>query len=515
MSKIFLYGPPGCGKSTAGRALADCLGLVFLDLDEAVEQAAGMTVAQIVTGQGEAAFREREAAALREAVGGPAGVIALGGGALLRPENRALAESGGVVICLDAGLDTLVARLRADGKERPLLAVDLRKKLSALLKKRREHYRSFGLQIDGDRLDPGQLAGRIQAAAGRFRVGGMGLEYDVLVQPGGLGELGDLLLRRGLDGPVALVTESNVGPLYAERVVAALQAAGYPVQVLTNPAGEGAKTLATVANLWRDFLQAGLDRRSTVVALGGGATGDLAGFAAAAYLRGIRWVAVPTSLLAMVDASLGGKTGVDLPEGKNLVGAFHPPRLVLADPEVLSTLSEVELRSGLAEVVKHGVIADPGLFEQCAAGPGAVKSDLAGIVRRAMAVKVAVIQADPYEGGARAALNLGHTVGHALETVSGYRLRHGEAVAIGMVAEARLAERLGLAAAGLSGRIAAALSGLDLPVEIPPGLSPQALVAAMRVDKKKAAGVVHFSLPVEIGKVETGVAVENLELIFL
>jgi len=223
---------------------------------------------------------------------------------------------------------------------------------------------------------------------------------------------------------------------------------------------------------------------------------------------------VPTSLLGMVDASLGGKTGVDLPEGKNLVGAFHPPLLVLADPETLSTLPSAELSSGLAEVVKHGIIADPALFEMCAAGPKVVNGGLVGIVHRAMAVKVAVIQADPFERGPRAALNLGHTVGHAVESVSGYRLRHGEAVAIGMVAEAQLAERLGMAAAGLSTRIAAALECLSLPVAIPPALPRQDLVDAMRVDKKKTAGVIHFSLPVDIGRVETGVAVEDLGLIF-
>jgi shikimate kinase / 3-dehydroquinate synthase len=514
MKKIFLYGPPGSGKSTAGKALADSLGLFFLDLDEAIEQKAGMTIEQIMHAQGEAAFRELEAPALCDAARGPAGVIALGGGALLALENRELVESIGAVICLDAGLDILVARLSANGKERPLLAGDLRKKLSALLKARREHYLSFGSRIDGGRLDPGQLAWQLQVAAGRFRVGGMGADYDVIVQPGGLDGLGSLLREHRLDGPVALVTERNVGLLYTGRAVASLQDSGYPVQVLTNPAGEDAKTLETVSGLWQAFLQSGLDRCSTVVALGGGVTGDLAGFAAATYLRGVPWVAVPTSLLAMVDASLGGKTGIDLPEGKNLVGAFHPPRLVLADPETLSTLPEVELRSGLAEVVKHGIIADPALFQLCAAGPEAVKGELGGIVRRAMAVKVAVIQADPYERGPRAALNLGHTVGHAVESVSGYRLRHGEAVAIGMVTEARLAERLGIAAAGLSGRIAAALVCLDLPVEIPPELPRQALVEAMRVDKKKAAGVVRFSLPADIGRVETGVAVEDLSSIF-
>jgi shikimate kinase/3-dehydroquinate synthase len=510
MSKIFLYGPPGSGKSTAGKALADSLGMAFLDLDEAIEQKTGMSIGQIMSGQGEAAFRRLEAAILRDTVGGPERVIALGGGSLLARGNRKLVESIGTVICLYAGLEILVARLCADGKERPLLVGDLRKKLSALLLARREHYLSFTSRIDSGRLDPSQLAWQLQISAGRFRVGGMGADYSVIVQPGGLDDLGSLLREYRLDGPVALVTEKNVAPLYAKRALASLQDSGYPVQVLTNPAGESAKTLKTISGLWRIFLKSGLDRHSTVVALGGGVTGDLAGFAAATYMRGVPWVVVPTSLLAMADASLGGKTGVDLPEGKNLVGAFHPPCLVLADPETLSTLPEVELRSGLAEVVKHGIIADPALFELCAAGPLAIKDELVGIVRRAMAVKLVFIQADPYERGQRAALNLGHTVGHALESVSRYRLRHGEAVAIGMVTEAHLAERLGIAAVGLSGRIEAVLACLNLPVKIPSDLSRQALVEAMRVDKKKASGVVHFSLPVDIGRVEIGVAVEHL-----
>jgi 3-dehydroquinate synthase len=266
--------------------------------------------------------------------------------------------------------------------------------------------------------------------------------------------------------------------------------------------------------MWRGFLQGGLDRRSTVVALGGGVAGDMAGFAASSFMRGVNWVGIPTSLLAMVDASLGGKTGIDLPEGKNLVGAFHPPRLVLADPGLLASLPDAELRSGLAEVVKHGIISDPGLFELCSAGYEAVKSDLDGIVRRAMAVKIAIIEADPYERGIRAALNLGHTVGHAVELVSEFKLRHGEAIAIGTVVEARLAERLGRAQSGLSEEIAVTFAELGLPTKIPAELPRQAIIQAMKVDKKKSSGVVKFALPVEIGRVEVGVAVEDLNLIF-
>jgi 3-dehydroquinate synthase len=284
--------------------------------------------------------------------------------------------------------------------------------------------------------------------------------------------------------------------------------------MLTIPAGEYHKTLDTVSFLWRGFLAAGMDRKSTVLALGGGVTGDLAGFAAAAFMRGIPWVGVPTSLLAMVDSSLGGKTGCDLAEGKNLVGAFHSPSLVLSDPNTLSTLPEDELRSGLGEVVKHGIIADPALFNMCTQGYATVKANLPEIVRRAMAVKVRVIEADPFERGLRATLNLGHTIGHAVETVSGYRLKHGEAVAIGMVKEARLAERMGIAAAGLSETIAATLIELGLPVNIPPDLSLTDIIHTMRYDKKMNSGVVRFALPVAIGEVQAAVEVENLNLAF-
>lgn len=515
MKHICLYGPPGSGKSTVGKYLAKKLDLPFVDLDIVIEQKAGMTIPHIMAELGEPAFRDQESAALRDVLAGQGHVIALGGGALLRDENRALAEAAGTVVCLHAKLEALLARLSQDEDRRPLLAGNLEQKLPALLEKRGEHYHSFPLYFDSTHLEPQRIAWQIELALGRFRVSGMGQAYDVIVAPGGLDQLGGLLRERSLNGPVAVVTESNVGPLYAQRAEQSLRAAGYDdLTVITVPAGEPSKTLETVQDVWRGFLRAGLDRKSTVVALGGGVTGDMAGFAASAYMRGIPWVGLPSSLLSMVDASLGGKTGVDLPEGKNLIGAFHPPSLVLADPNLLASLPEAELRSGLAEVVKHGIISDPGLFETCAAGYAAVKSDLAGIVRRAMAVKIAVIEADPYERGIRAALNLGHTVGHAVELVSGFKLRHGEAIAIGTLVEARLAERLGLAASGLSEEIGVVLEQLGLPTRIPADMRHDAIVSAMKIDKKKAAGVVRFALPVRIGEVRVGVAVEDLESIF-
>jgi 3-dehydroquinate synthase len=258
-------------------------------------------------------------------------------------------------------------------------------------------------------------------------------------------------------------------------------------------------------------LQAGLERGSPVVALGGGVVGDLAGFAAATFLRGVPWIAVPTTLLAMVDASLGGKTAIDLPQGKNLVGAFHPPRLVLADPGTLATLPRVELRSGMAEVVKAGLIGDAILFQQCGRGWDYIEAHWSEILRRAVAVKIRIIQDDPFESGARAALNLGHTLGHALERASEFGLRHGEAVAIGLVAEARLAERIGLAESGLSESIAGVLKTIGLPVEIPPDFDRRSLLAPLSVDKKRAAGSVRFSLPERVGSVHTGIQLPELE----
>jgi 3-dehydroquinate synthase len=519
MKHIFLYGPSGSGKSTVGKILAGNLNLPFVDVDTEIERAAGKSIPQIMADEGEPAFRDQEAATLGRICAGQAAVVALGGGALLRETSRACAEAAGEVVFLEADVATLVGRLTSGSYERPLLAGDLETKLTGLLERRKAHYQSFFRRVTTMELAPEQIAWKIQQKLGRYPIRGMGSSYDVLVEPGGLKDLGERLKERGLDGPVLVVSDANIAPLYADRALAALRTAGYQAQALVIPAGEAFKTLETVASLWRGFLEAGLDRKSTVVALGGGVVGDLAGFAAATFMRGCAWVAVPTTLLSMVDASLGGKTGFDLPEGKNLVGAFYPPRLVLADPNLLSTLPEAELRSGLAEVVKHGVIADPELFALCAQGWEAVTADLPEIVRRAIGVKALVIEQDPFEKGIRAGLNLGHTVGHAVEIVSRFELRHGEAVAIGMVAEARLAEKLGLTAGGiapsgdfsLSGQIAAVLVGLGLPTEIPPGLPVPAILQAMKFDKKKEAHVVKFALPVRIGGVRVGVAVSDLE----
>lgn len=501
MSHIFLYGPSGTGKSTIGEVLAQRLHLPFVDIDRLMELNVGLRNPQIMEQRGEAAFRDLETAALTDVVAMDSGdkVIALGGGALLRNENRVFAENNGSVILLMAELQTLLERLNEDSNKRPLLAGDLETKLSALLEKRREHYQSFPLKVHVDGKNPEQIACEIQAPLGRHHLSAMG-EYDVIV------DSVERVTNFPYSNPV-IVTDENVAKFHLERIK---QAVSQNVRSVILPAGEEHKNLETVSYMWKSFLENGLDRKSTVIALGGGVIGDMTGFAAATYMRGINWIAVPTTLLSMVDASLGGKTGFDLPEGKNLVGAFYPPKLVLADPSFLRTLPERELISGMAEVVKHGIISDPELFELCSRGIDWVKESLKEIVKRAMAVKIKVIEEDPYEKGIRAALNLGHTVGHAVELVSKFELRHGEAVAIGIVAEARYAEQIGLARKGLADEIAGTLSNLGLPVQIPEGMPRGEIIRAMRVDKKKNSKAIRFALPVEIGKVDL-VDVSDLE----
>jgi 3-dehydroquinate synthase len=333
-----------------------------------------------------------------------------------------------------------------------------------------------------------------------------------LVRPGSLDDLGEKLQELGLKGPLAVVSDENVAALYAGRVSRSLATSGYSSQLVVLPAGEQHKTVASLGRLWEAFLAAGLERGSTVVALGGGVVSDLAGFAAATFLRGLGWAIVPTSLLGMVDASLGGKTGADLPQGKNLVGAFHAPTLVLADPRLLDTLPQVEMRCGLAEAIKHAVIADAALFESCLRSWPHAQMDYDELVRRSMAVKIRVIQQDPLEKGQRAVLNFGHTIGHAVEAASGLQIRHGEAVSIGIVAETCLAEQIGLAEEGLADKIGNLLNAVGLPIEIPRTLECQALIAAIGVDKKRQGGKVRFSLPVRIGEVKYGVEIEEAVL---
>jgi len=327
--------------------------------------------------------------------------------------------------------------------------------------------------------------------------------YPVYVEPGAIERLAQFVGEHLGGRPVVTIADETVAELYREG---RFGRTSWESETVTFPPGERSKTRDTWALLTDALLERGVGRDGAVVSLGGGVAGDLAGFVAATYMRGLPYLQVPTTLLAMVDASVGGKTGVDTPEGKNLIGAFHPPVAVVADPRVLGTLPEREYRGGLAEAVKHGLIADREYFrwmERAADDllrrePDAVQH----LVRRSVEIKAEVVSGDERETGRRAILNAGHTVAHALEHATGYEIAHGEAVALGLVAESELAVRLGIAAPAVRERVEALLARFGLPVRLPRPIPPETLIAAMASDKKNRDSRIRFALPSALGRMQ-------------
>jgi 3-dehydroquinate synthase len=327
--------------------------------------------------------------------------------------------------------------------------------------------------------------------------------YPVYVEPGVLGRLEPLLAEHLDTARTVLIADGNVFALLQSGRLGRNPWTG---PTLTFPAGEASKTREQWARLTDALLADGFGRDSGIIALGGGVAGDLAGFVAATYMRGLPYLQVPTSLLAMLDASVGGKTGVDTPEGKNLIGAFHPPQAVVADPRALATLPERDFRGGMAEAVKHGLIADADYFSWMEREAEALlrrdETALTRLVRRSVEIKADVVSGDEREAGRRAILNAGHTVAHALERASGYRVPHGQAVALGLVAECALAETLGVAPAGVCEKVTALLTRLGLPVRVAEGPDPAQVIAAMASDKKNRATRIRFALPSALGQVD-------------
>ena len=327
-------------------------------------------------------------------------------------------------------------------------------------------------------------------------------EYRVTIGNALRHEFASLIAAAAPAHHYAVVSDDEVAPLYADALVASLTPNGRTTQHRMR-AGESHKTRETWSRLTDELLDAGCGRDTTVVALGGGVVGDLAGFVAATFMRGVPVVQCPTSLLAMIDASVGGKTGVDTEAGKNLVGAFHPPSAVLIDVDMLRTLPDAHRRAGLAEAIKHGVVADASYFARVASLLPALAAGNAPaileVVARSVEIKSGVVKSDAREAGRRKILNFGHTIGHAIEQASGYALLHGEAVAIGMVLEARLAERIGVAERGMAGAIECALLEVGLPVARPASIDAATVLAATRHDKKARGGAVSYALPSSIG----------------
>jgi len=522
---IILTGFMGAGKTTVGKEVAARLGRQFVDLDDLIAERAGKPIPDIFAQDGEPAFRDLESAVCQE-LREPAGlVIATGGGAALNPANRAALEAGGGVICLDAAPAAIVRRL-AGGNGRPLLVgPDRHARVAELLSQRADAYAALPLHLDTTGLSIPAAAERVMGIAAGLPEGGHRLivdfglriadyphgdsrsairspqsaigSYDVLIADGLLAQAGRRLLAARLKpGRCAVVTNPTVGAHYAEALAAALAEAGFEPMLFEVSDGEAFKTLTTVSALYNQFAEAKLARGEPVIALGGGVIGDMAGFVAATWLRGVPFVQIPTSLLAMVDASVGGKVAVDLPAGKNLVGAFKQPAGVLIDPALLSTLPGTEFRAGLAEILKAALIGDPALFEQLAGnGP----STLVGMIADAVRVKARIVERDPFEEGDRARLNLGHTFGHALELLSDFTLRHGDAVALGTVAAAEMSAVLGRCDRTLPVRIRSVAGRLGLPTGH--AFNPAAALAAMDTDKKRRGRSLRFVLPVRVGEI--------------
>ncbi|MEE8392419.1 MAG: 3-dehydroquinate synthase [Anaerolineae bacterium] len=503
MSNVVITGFMGTGKTAVGQEVARQMGCPFVDMDAEIESRAAKSIPRIFAEDGETVFRQMEADLCRELSAREGLVIATGGGALVDPANRKLMTNS-IVVCLNAAPDEILRRV-SDDADRPLLNVpDPRARIVQLLEVRREAYSAIPWQIDTTGLSVETVANRVMALAGviTLPVRYPGGEYPIHIGDGLLAHVGNALRAAGVPegSRVAVVSNTVVAPLYGERVEESLRAAGVRPFACTIADGEQHKTLATVAALYEQFLAGNLDRSGTVLAVGGGVTGDIAGFAAASFMRGTRFAQVPTTLLAMTDASVGGKTGVDLPQGKNLAGAFKQPVLVLIDPAVLATLPDEEVRSGMAEVIKHGVISAPDLFTELET-PDLQAPISTSQLARSIQVKIQIVEQDPFEEGRRAVLNLGHTVGHGLERLSGFRLRHGEAVGIGMVAATRIAVELDRADRSLVDRIETVLAAYKLPVRCPP-FDADEIWEAMAHDKKRRGRSLRWVLPCAIGKVD-------------
>jgi shikimate kinase/3-dehydroquinate synthase len=531
--RIFLTGFSGTGKSAVAALVAAALGWRALDTDDIIEERCGRSIPDIFARDGEARFRELETDALREAARQVDVVVATGGGIVQSAANRRLMGDGGFVVCLEGRPDVLWRRIRDAGgsaTERPLLAgADPLARIRALKRQRQPFYALADCTVHTDSLtlpqvaeevvrawrrlsaqaarDPNRLSGEPaggEAGEDACWVNAESARYPVYVEWGALAHLGERLREAGLSGAAHVVSDDHVWHHYGEAVLASLRQAGFEADSYVVPAGEASKTLTTASLLYEWLASRRVERGHAVVALGGGMVGDLAGFTAATYLRGLPLVHVPTSLLAMVDASIGGKVAVNLSEAKNLVGAFYQPRLVVADVSALTTLPARELTSGWAEVVKHALIMDPDLLstlENRVADLRRLEPEVTtAVVRRNVELKAQVVSEDERETTARRTiLNYGHTVAHGLETASDYEaLLHGEAVAVGMAAAAEIGQRLGLTPPALVERQAALLASFGLPWQAS-GIDPERALAAMALDKKVSGRAVRWVLLEDVG----------------
>ena len=503
-SNIVITGFMATGKTTIGRLLADHLGYEFVDTNDLVQTRYGQTMAEIFRDKGEAACHEVEDKIAKELTQSTELVIATSGRMMLNSNNSAISNIKGRVFCLVATPQEILARVAHDKTvQRPLLDVSNPFEwVVELMQEREEEYQRFP-QIVTSGKTPEEvaavLAGIIRAAPDlHFTITAANAHYDYFV---GTGLLSYVSALAGIQGPVAIITDNNVGELFVANC-------GAVDTVVEIPSGAENKTLSTVRGIYDQLIEANFDRSGTIIALGGGVISELAGFVAATYMRGVDCVQCPTSLLAMVDTCIGGKASLDLPQGQNLIGAFKQPKAVIADVTTLQQLPVREFASGMAEVIKHGLIADPGLLAMVQNGDWTFNSserpalaDLQALVSRAVEIKIQAVQKDPFDRGHRTVLNLGHSFAHAIEKNSAHSIRHGEAVAMGVIAAINLSAKLGHCPAALQGQVEEMLTDVYLPVRIPGDVSPEQLLKAMWHDKKNVAGRLRLVLIRETGDV--------------
>ena len=529
---IYLIGMPGSGKSTIGRALAKCLGLKFIDADHALIERTGVAIATIFELEGEAGFRTRESTLISELCAQTEILVATGGGSVLSAENRQQLHATGVVVYLHARLDDIWIRTRHDNKRPLLRSENPRAILAALLEIREPLYAEIAdlvvetvgypkvaklAQEIADRLVQNQLwdppppqdkrrmtndtplhCTNLQVSLGER-------SYPILIGPALLTDATNIVPF--LPAPrVVLVTNDTIYPLYGQALTDGLRRAGIHVVEICLPDGEKFKDWPALNQIFDALMESACDRKTTIIALGGGVIGDIAGFAAATYQRGIPYIQIPTTLLAQVDSSVGGKTAINHPRGKNMIGAFYQPQLVLADTDTLKTLPDREYRAGLSEVIKYGIGLDATFFDWLEANINALNNGeatvLAYAIKRSCEIKARIVAADEREttkDGGRALLNLGHTFGHAIETALGYGVwLHGEAVACGMLLAARLSHQLGAIDMRSLDRITALLNAAGLPQEIP-NIATNLMLEHMGRDKKNEGGNIRLILLTNIG----------------
>ncbi|MEV5160540.1 3-dehydroquinate synthase [Streptomyces sp. NPDC053728] len=522
---IVLVGPMGVGKSTVGELLAERLGTTYRDTDADVVATAGKSIPEIFFDEGEEHFRALEREAVREAVAGHPGVLALGGGSVLDAATRALL-AGHRVVYLSMDVDEAVKRVGLN-TARPLLAVNPRRQWRELMDARRHLYEDVaGATVATDERTPEEVAqavldatelpertaGAVPSGQENTRMSEQGTTriqiagtagtdaYEVLVGRQLLGELanliGDRAKRVAVLHPEALAETG-------EAVREDLAAQGYEAIAIQLPNAEEAKTVEVAAYCWKALGQTGFTRTDVIVGVGGGATTDVAGFVAASWLRGVRWIAVPTTVLAMVDAAVGGKTGINTAEGKNLVGVFHPPVGVLCDLAALDSLPVNDYVSGMAEIIKAGFIADPVILDLVEADPQGARTPAgphtAELIVRSIRVKAEVVSSDLKESGLREILNYGHTLAHAIEKNERYKWRHGAAVSVGMVFAAELGRLAGRLDDATADRHRAVLESVGLPLTYRGDQWPK-LLENMKVDKKSRGDLLRFIVLDGIGK---------------